>query len=251
MNNKFYFLLINFIKFLIKLIIPKFIRGKLSFVVEVDNFEEISKKIIKKNKVIIFDVGSNEGQSIYKFKKNFKNCEIHAFEPMKEAFFIMSEKFKKFENITLNQFALGEKIQERYLYENNIFSEISSFYKINKSKKKLRSSSIKNLVKIKTIDNYCKKKKIKFIDYLKIDVQGFEKNVLSGAKGMLRNNKIKLIEVEIIFQNFYENVSSFYDIEEILHKYNYRLYNLKSITYDKNQKLNQLDALFINENLKQ
>ena len=53
--------------------------------VEVDNFEEISKKIIK-NKVIIFDVGSNEGQSIYKFKKNFKNCEIHAFEPMKEAF---------------------------------------------------------------------------------------------------------------------------------------------------------------------
>ena len=86
MNNKFYFLLINFIKFLIKLIIPKFIRGKLSFVVEVDNFEEISKKIIKKNKVIIFDVGSNEGQSIYKFKKNFKNCKIH-FEPMKESFF--------------------------------------------------------------------------------------------------------------------------------------------------------------------
>ena len=40
-------------------------------------------------------------------------------------------------------------------------------------------------------------------------------------------------------------------LKEILHKYNYRLYNLKSITYDKNQKLNQLDALFINENLKQ
>ena len=50
-------------------------------------------------------------------------------------FFYNSEKFKKFENITLNQFVLGEKIQERYLYENNIFSEISSFYKINKSKK--------------------------------------------------------------------------------------------------------------------
>ena len=47
MNNKFYFLLINFIKFLIKLIIPKFIRGKLSFVVEVDNFEEISKNYKK------------------------------------------------------------------------------------------------------------------------------------------------------------------------------------------------------------
>ena len=68
---------------------------------------------------------------------------------------------------------------------------------------------------------------------------------------MLKNNKIKLIEVEIIFQNFYENVSSFYDIEEILHKNNYRLYNVKAITYDKNQRLNQLDALFINENLKQ
>ena len=251
MSNKFYFLVINFIKFLIKLLIPNFIRGKLSFIIELDTFEEITKKILKKNKVIIFDVGSNEGQSIYKFKKNFKNCEIHAFEPMKEAFFIMNEKFKKYKNINLNKFALGEKIQERYLYENNIFSEMSSFYKINKFKKKLRSRSIKNLVKIKTIDSYCKKKKIKFIDYLKIDVQGFEKNVLTGAKGMLKNNKIKLIEVEIIFQNFYENVSSFYDIEEILHKNNYRLYNVKAITYDKNQRLNQLDALFINENFKQ
>ena len=39
MSNKFYFLVINFIKFLIKLLIPNFIRGKLSFIIELDTFE--------------------------------------------------------------------------------------------------------------------------------------------------------------------------------------------------------------------
>ena len=43
------------------------------------------------------------------------------------------------------------------------------------------------------------KKKINFIDY-KNRCSGFEKNV-SGAKGILKKNKIKLIS-EIIFQNF-------------------------------------------------
>ena len=35
------------------------------------------------------------------------------------------------------------------------------------------------------------------------------------------------IEVEIIFQNFYENVLSFYSIEKVIYRYNYILYNLK------------------------
>jgi hypothetical protein len=52
------------------------------------------------------------------------------------------------------------------------------------------------LIKLDTIDNYCTQKNIAHIDFLKIDVEGFELNVLKGAKKMLENNAIEFIQFE-------------------------------------------------------
>ena len=48
-----------------------------------------------------------------------------------------------------------------------------------------------------TIDSFVKKNKIKNIDVLKIDVDGTEQDVLIGAKKTLKENKIKIILLEI------------------------------------------------------
>ena len=45
------------------------------------------------------------------------------------------------------------------------------------------------------MDNYCQKNKIKKIDVLKIDTEGSEVEVLEGAKNILKNTNILLIEV--------------------------------------------------------
>ena len=47
------------------------------------------------------------------------------------------------------------------------------------------------------------------IDILKIDTQGYEDEVLSGATHLIKNKKIKFIEVEIMFDEVYTKTMSF------------------------------------------
>ena len=51
-------------------------------------------------------------------------------------------------------------------------------------------------VKTNTLDNFCRSKKIKKIDLLKIDVEGSELDVLKGGKNILRS--VKLVQLEIL-----------------------------------------------------
>lgn len=193
----------------------------------------LKKKITNKSPVIV-DVGGSRGQSIEKFKKNFKNPIIHSFEPIKSDFDIMYKKFKKDKNVHLNNYALGEK---KGYQEFNITAQTdnSSFNKLNQDTKwiKVRSKQFntslkgyvksKKKIKIHTLDDYCKQKKINKIDVLKIDTQGYEDKVLKGSILNLRRNNIKAIVTEIMFDNVYEKYFSFSDIEKYIVKNKYRM----------------------------
>ena len=63
-----------------------------------NSFDDIYKKIYHKNdKLIIFDVGGNRGQSIIRFKSLFKESKIYTFEPIFELSKYISLKFQNFE----------------------------------------------------------------------------------------------------------------------------------------------------------
>jgi FkbM family methyltransferase len=197
------------------------------------NFEDLIKKKIIKNP-IIFDVGGNSGQSIEKFKRIFGNPIIHSFEPIKSEFDFMYKKFKDDKNVYLNNFALGNQIEEK---EFNITAKTgtSSFNEINPNTDwlKIRSKQYKTTpadyvisrqkVKIYTLDKYCLDKKINEIHFLKIDTQGYEDKVLEGSVNNLKNNNIKAISAEIIFDNIYNKYFSFSDIEKYITPSNFRM----------------------------
>ena len=52
-------------------------------------------------------------------------------------------------------------------------------------------------VNVRTIDEVSKELKIDQINFIKIDVEGFESDVLSGAKNLLKNKKIEYILFEL------------------------------------------------------
>lgn len=81
---------------------------------------------------------------------------------------------------------------------------------------------------IDTLDNYCLQNNISKIDILKIDVQGFEAEVLLGASRLLADSLIDMLIIEVTFDDYYKHSTSFYDIESILLK---RLYALGYFTY--------------------
>ena len=77
------------------------------------NLDELLSKKINNTNPIVFDVGGNKGQSVEKFKTIFKDPIIHSFEPNKNVYDIMYSKFGKDEKVFCNNFALGNKIEER------------------------------------------------------------------------------------------------------------------------------------------
>ena len=85
------------------------------------NFDEIYKKYIKKNPVII-DVGANEGQSIKRFDLIFNNCVIHSFEPIKKCFDKMVKDHPNKKNIK-NNYALSDKNTNKVFFINRLIKQ--------------------------------------------------------------------------------------------------------------------------------
>tara|TARA_A100001011_G_scaffold18357_1_gene18878 strand:- start:650 stop:1429 length:780 start_codon:yes stop_codon:yes gene_type:complete len=196
------------------------------------SFDDIYKKKIS-YKPIIFDVGANEGQSIKRFKKIFPDSQIHAFEPIDEEFKKLENIYKNDKTVYLNNFALGEGESTKDFYVTKA-SGNSSFINLNKNSDWIKIRSAENKVpieefikekkklKVISLDNYCKSKKIEKIDILKIDTQGYEDKVLSGSQNLIQN-EIKFIECEIMLDDVYEKHLNFSDIEKYLIPHDYRL----------------------------
>lgn len=205
------------------------------------------KSLINNKNPIIFDVGAHEGETIKRFLRIFKKPMFHCFEPQEKPFKILTKI--KYNNAFYNNFGLGEKIEKKKINILNNDSS-SSLYKLNKKTQHLGNLKHlgSSLVSIQTLDKYIEKNKIKKIDLLKIDVQGYEDKVLSGGINSL--DKIFLIELEIIFVDYYENKKSFYEVEKILYNNNFELFSLSTPKFSKNYQIKWLDALYINNKVK-
>jgi len=99
--------------------------------------------------------------------------------------------------------------------------------------------------KIISLNYYVKKNNINNIDILKIDTQGYEDKVLLGAKNLITNNKIKLIQLELIFSEIYENPLQIYDIEKILMPNNYKLFGISNSGSLISDYIFQVDFLYV------
>lgn len=140
-----------------------------------------STKLLKEPKVI-FDIGANIGSISLPFSKKFPNSIVYAFEPTYYAF----EKLN--ENLNLNP-ELRTRIvpvQVFLSYENKDGKEnaVYSSWKIDGSKQDhpihggiLQKSTDKQI----TLDSFVEKEKIETVDLMKIDVDGFEFDILLGA----------------------------------------------------------------------
>jgi FkbM family methyltransferase len=201
-------------------------------------------------KPIIFDVGANVGSSIKRFDLIFNDSVIHSFEPIKECFDQMVRDYPN-KRFLKNNYALGEKNTNKRFFINK-HTVTSSFFRINKSYDETdKNDKPKNNIKIKTItlDTYINLNKIKKIDILKIDTQGFELNILKGAKKSLKK-VIHFVEVEIIICDYYEKKINLHEIDSIMCKNNFDLFNLQNVSYNKDSQIKWFDMLYINRKFK-
>ncbi|MEQ8924874.1 MAG: FkbM family methyltransferase [Fulvivirga sp.] len=150
---------------------------------------KFASKVFNKNS-IIFDVGANKGQFLKNIINSFSHYnQIHCFEPSLSAFNILAKKAEGLENVQINNLGLSNKSGKLNLYYD---SEASVMATLNSRSEKKHSEE----VTISTIDTYCLSMNISHINYLKLDVEGFEYNVLLGAANMLAKRQIDFIQFE-------------------------------------------------------
>ena len=160
----------------------------------------LSKNVILEDP-IIFDVGSHKGKLVSLMNNLYKNALVYCFEPYE----LFNKDLKKNgKNIFVHNYAVGEKTEEKNIITHkidltNTLSQINenSFYlKIkNFISGKLNKNNYKR-VKVISLDDFCRSKEIKNIDFLKIDVEGYEYKVLLGAKDIIKNVKYIMIEIQ-------------------------------------------------------
>lgn len=143
---------------------------------------------------VIFDVGANVGGYTLDVLSVIKNLKIYCFEPSHGTY----EQLKKNvdnENVALNNFGISDKISSAVLYCNERCSGLASLYQRQLDESQTSLFSQENIM-IDTIDNYCTKEKIPFIDFLKLDIEENDLNVLKGAKDILKSQRIAAIQIE-------------------------------------------------------
>ena len=147
--------------------------------------------LLKNNPAIFIDIGANKGLYTDYLLKKIKNLECHIFEPQKFNYKILKKRFNR-NNIFINNFALSDIKDKKKLFYDLPGSGIASL-----TKRKLDHINIgmnyEEIVELYRFDDYWHDINL-IIDYVKIDVEGHELNVLKGFGELIY--KTKLIQFE-------------------------------------------------------
>ena len=170
--------------------------------------ENAMKQIFNKYNIkTVFDVGANFGNYSATIKEKFPDTVIYAFEPHPKTFNVLKNNTSKYENLFIFNMAIGNPVNGQdqtiklYDYANNDGSEHASvlpdtfLYSYN------TNNIISHEVELKSLRDFCRGNNISEIDFLKIDTEGFEFDVLKGVQEMLDNNCIKFIQFEFNAMN--------------------------------------------------
>ena len=118
--------------------------------------------------------------------------------------------------------------------------------KVNDNTSNIYKIINKQKVSIKTLDKVFKKKSFTQPALLKIDVQGFEKQVLIGSSNILK--KIKYIIIEVSSGELYKNQETFKKINNYLIKKNFKIIHKSKANKIQNFNIIQKDILYLNRN---
>lgn len=180
----------------------------------------LKKHFTLNSKAVVFDVGANIGDYALNIKAISGDTVIYAFEPNPNTFVTLVQNTKA-TNIICNNLGLGSSEAELTLYDYKGAQgsgHASLYPEVFDDLWKAEKDAIK--VNILTIDKFCKDNQIVKIDFLKIDTEGNELEVLKGASELLNNKGIDVIQFEFNEMNIYSRVF-FNDFIKILPNYNF------------------------------
>jgi FkbM family methyltransferase len=193
-----------------------------------DNFTAVDSFV--KPGHVCFDIGANIGvYSVIFGKLSGSAKRVHSFEPVEHirARLQANIRLNGMEAINVNGFALGSEpglLEMLQIKEGHFRGGTSTFVKNENIAEMGESEFEKRQVEIRTLDQYVIDVGLDRVDFIKIDVEGFELNVLRGAEDTLSQFKPTII-LEYDERRHGEHGDS---IKELLLRHGYQTYQFTS-----------------------
>ena len=173
----------------------------------------------------------------------YPKTEIHAFEPLERHVREFRVNTEGIERVHLHPVALGES-KGNVPMKHASFSDASSLLEIGPQMAQhfhIRKTGEED-VTIERLDEYVLRMRLPEPDLIKLDVQGYELQVLRGGLDCLK--KARGVITEVSFIEYYPKQCMFEDVVAFLATSRYRLHSL-SVCTCLGKALDQSDALFL------
>jgi FkbM family methyltransferase len=199
---------------------------------------------------IIVDVGGAAGEMANIFSGSFPEAKIYSFEPLPSTYKLLLENTRHNSMIIAQNKGLGSVAKTDEIHVAHRFTSSSLFEMKKEIENPFFAEHLKEKgtesVEISTLDKEIPSDKK--VNILKLDVQGYELEVLKGGTETLKRTAIVLVEMQN--HDLYSEAPKYYDIDSFLVGAGFELYNIiPSLRQDK--KLYEWDGLYINKkNLK-
>ena len=193
----------------------------------------------------IYDIGASTGTWTLLAKAICPHATIDAFEPLEQQQREFRSTVAGLDGVSLHPFALGAKKTVHPMRVTNLPDASSLLPLADASRAHFGLSEERAVdVQICALDAYRVQHSLPFPDLLKLDVQGYELEVLKGATTTLPAAKALIIEVSFI--EYYSGQVRFHDVVEFLARQGFFVAAFGSQT-PRARTLGQADVLFLRE----
>jgi FkbM family methyltransferase len=192
---------------------------------------------------VIFDVGANTGQSAVRFARSFPDSTIFSFEPEHQAYAQLQQNVRSLSCVRPYNIALGCRPGTVTMYR----PQNSGLYTLRPPRGWAAGETAE--VTVLTIDDLCATERVSQIDILKTDTEGYDLEVLRGARGLLADRKVRFIYAECEFvPSARDHHTNFFELYEFLVEYGYLLVGLSTENVVPSRGLDWGNALFVPAN---
>tara|TARA_B100001248_G_C27354636_1_gene443151 strand:- start:445 stop:1389 length:945 start_codon:yes stop_codon:yes gene_type:complete len=214
---------------------------------EQHNFKEHIENLIKNEKIVALDVGAQGGFNSdnffpSKYNQFFKSILV---EPIKEeANKLKEQKFLIKKGLWSNKEKKNLYILDNRLGSSSMYMPNEEAFDLHRIKQKdFQNFQVTRTIQIEcdTISNQLSELNVNMLDYLKIDTQGAEFEILKGI-GSFRP---LLIKIEVHFFSMYKNVPSWHELVNFLYEMNYVLIDWKGIGDHSTRIPAEVDMIFV------
>jgi FkbM family methyltransferase len=165
------------------------------------------KKYLPGNPVII-DCGAHIGADSVELSRIFSKGSIHSFEPIPHLFSELKHNARKYDNMHCYNVALSDKTGTAEMFVSSGSSDASSsLLQPTGHNQEHPDVYFKDKVKVTTLrlDDWAQTNKVAKVDFLWLDMQGFERTMLAASSVILPT--VKLIHTEVSMREVYAQSS--------------------------------------------